>query len=134
MRDKVFKNGTSKIRGRQPLKNLKWYGLLNQAVFGKFHLVHYWILCPIFNMVKNPDTCKVLFFFHIDRNSTSWAAILAQLLSSTKYYEQKSIKWNWEMNELLEQLRVNYKRNLSQSLCLVGSSSFHLIRNCKCYS
>ena len=63
MRDKVFKNGTSKIRGRQPLKNLKWYGLLNQAVFGKFHLVHYRILCPIFNMVKNPDTCQVLFSF-----------------------------------------------------------------------
>ena len=26
--DKVFKNGTSKICGRQPLKNLKGYGLL----------------------------------------------------------------------------------------------------------
>ena len=26
--DKVFKNGPSKICGRQPLKNLKWYGLL----------------------------------------------------------------------------------------------------------
>ena len=25
--DKVFKNGPSKIRGEQPLKNLKWYGL-----------------------------------------------------------------------------------------------------------
>ena len=25
---KVFKNGTSKICRRQPLKNLKWYGLL----------------------------------------------------------------------------------------------------------
>ena len=27
-RDKVFKNGPSKICGRQPLKNLKGYGLL----------------------------------------------------------------------------------------------------------
>ena len=26
--DKVFKNGLSKICRRQPLKNLKWYGLL----------------------------------------------------------------------------------------------------------
>ena len=26
--DKVFKNGPSKICGRQPLKNLKGYGLL----------------------------------------------------------------------------------------------------------
>ena len=29
--DKVFKNGPSKICGRQPLKNLKGYGLLKQA-------------------------------------------------------------------------------------------------------
>ena len=28
--DKVFKNGTSKICGRKPLKNLKWYFLLKQ--------------------------------------------------------------------------------------------------------
>ena len=27
--DKVFKNGSSKICGRQPLKHLKWYGQLN---------------------------------------------------------------------------------------------------------
>ena len=26
--DKVFKNEPSKICGRQPFKNLKWYGLL----------------------------------------------------------------------------------------------------------
>ena len=25
--DKIFKNGPSKICGRQPLKNFKWYGL-----------------------------------------------------------------------------------------------------------
>ena len=29
---KVFKNGTSKICGRQPLKNMKWYGVLRQTV------------------------------------------------------------------------------------------------------
>ena len=29
---KVFKNGPSKIYGRQPLKNLKWYGLLRQTI------------------------------------------------------------------------------------------------------
>ena len=28
---KIFKNGPSKICGRQPLKNLKWYGLLRQT-------------------------------------------------------------------------------------------------------
>ena len=30
--DKVFKNGPSKICGRQPLKNLKGYGLLEQLI------------------------------------------------------------------------------------------------------
>ena len=29
---KVFKNGASKICGRQPLKNLKWYGLPKQTI------------------------------------------------------------------------------------------------------
>ena len=49
--DKVFKNGQSKICGRQPSKNLNWYGLPNRwsdhitsnflkAVFHKFYLVH----------------------------------------------------------------------------------------------
>ena len=49
---KVFKNGASKICGRQPLKNLKWHDLLSsnflKAVFHKFYLVHSWILCPIY--------------------------------------------------------------------------------------
>ena len=31
-RDKVFKNGQSKICGRQPLKNLKGYGLLKRTI------------------------------------------------------------------------------------------------------
>ena len=31
--DKVIKSGPSKICGRQPLKNLKEYGLLNNLVF-----------------------------------------------------------------------------------------------------
>ena len=30
--DKVFKNGPNKICGRQPLKILKWYGLLRQTI------------------------------------------------------------------------------------------------------
>ena len=53
--DKVFKNESSKICGRQSLKNLKGYGLLQaghtpsnvlKAWFHKFYLVHSWILCP----------------------------------------------------------------------------------------
>ena len=47
--DKVFKNGPSKICGRQPLKNLKVYGLSEgyhtlsnflKAVFHIFYLFH----------------------------------------------------------------------------------------------
>ena len=53
--DKVFKNESSKIWGRQSLKNLKGYGLLQacyapsnvlKAWFHKFYLVHSWILVP----------------------------------------------------------------------------------------
>ena len=53
---KVFKNGPNKICGRQPLKNLKWYGLLRQTIsdmlcsgrlYHKFYLVHSWIPWPI---------------------------------------------------------------------------------------
>ena len=44
--DKVFKNEPSEICGRQPLKNLKWYGLLKQSsrIFSKLHgLISLWI-------------------------------------------------------------------------------------------
>ena len=52
-----FKNGPSKICGRQPLKNLKGYYLpkadhtssnILKAVFHKFYLVHSWILSSIY--------------------------------------------------------------------------------------
>ena len=47
---KVFKNGPSKICGRQPLKYLKWYDHITsnilKAVFHKFYLVHSWISWP----------------------------------------------------------------------------------------
>ena len=51
---KVFKSGPSKISGRQPIRNLKWYDLLRQtnflkAVFHKFYLIHSWILCLIYS-------------------------------------------------------------------------------------
>ena len=50
----VFKNGSRKICGRQPLINFKGYGLPKadhmpsnflKVVFHKFYLVHSWILC-----------------------------------------------------------------------------------------
>ena len=34
--DKVSKNGSSKLCGRQPLKNLKWYGLPKQTISLQF--------------------------------------------------------------------------------------------------
>ena len=48
--DKVFESGISKFYGRQPLKNMKEYGLLKpfkflKAVFHKIYLVHSWIIC-----------------------------------------------------------------------------------------
>ena len=54
---KVFKNGTNKICGRQPLKNLKWFVSLGRPYHFKFFkgyspqtlLVHSWIPCPIFH-------------------------------------------------------------------------------------
>ena len=55
--NKVFKSGLSKFCTKQPLKNLKGYGLLNEItslpknilVFLKIYLVHSWILCLIWN-------------------------------------------------------------------------------------
>ena len=53
--DKVFKNGPSKICGKQPLKTLNGYVLPKadhtpskflKTVLHKFYLVHSWILCP----------------------------------------------------------------------------------------
>ena len=73
--DIVFKNGPNKFCGRQPLKNLKWYGLLEadnkvdntpsyfwKAVFQKFYLVHSWILCP--NVGSCCDGLQGRLFFH----------------------------------------------------------------------
>ena len=34
--DKVFKNGSNKICGRQPLENMKGYGLLKPTILGSF--------------------------------------------------------------------------------------------------
>ena len=51
-------------------KNLKWYGLLKQAVFHKFHLVYSWIFCPIWS------TCFLLItkWLSLDTSAvtTSW--------------------------------------------------------------
>ena len=77
---KEFKNASSKIWGRQPLKNLRWYGIPRQtisiwyteadhitsnflkAVFHKFYLVHSWILWPIWN------TCNIVLFSKVTQH------------------------------------------------------------------
>ena len=83
----IFKNGPSKICGRQLLKNLKWYCLdivclstpyqgyitsnFLKALFHKFQLYHFWILCLIYNdgvfeperMISN-DSKNVHFIGH----------------------------------------------------------------------
>ena len=49
---KVFKNGPSKICGRQPLKNLKWYGLLYHFKFFKGWLPQI-LLGPFLNSLSH---------------------------------------------------------------------------------
>ena len=72
--DKVFKNGPSKICGRQPLKITKgMYGLIKadhttskfwKAVH-KFYLAHSWIPFPICNTWKVYEKLQVLPWFNI---------------------------------------------------------------------
>ena len=54
---KLFKNGSSKICGRQPLNNLKWYGPYHFKFFKgyltKFFLVHSWIPWLIYDIHNN---------------------------------------------------------------------------------
>ena len=65
---KGFKNGPSKIWGRQPLKNLMGYGLLQadntssdflKAVLHKSYLVHSWTLCAV-------CVLRILIFLFVD--------------------------------------------------------------------
>ena len=59
-----IQNGPSKICRRQPLKSLKWYGLLGQTihfnflktVFQKFYLVDSWIAWPKYHNSIIPIT------------------------------------------------------------------------------
>ena len=49
----VFKNGPSKTCGRQPLKNLKWYGRFTQLVSNLFTI--YWNRSFFYNSVKKAN-------------------------------------------------------------------------------
>ena len=67
IRVKVFKNGPSKICGRQPLKN--WSDMVTsnflKAVFHKFYSVHSWIPWSIYSYkcIKNSRNSHRSFFF-----------------------------------------------------------------------
>ena len=57
--DKVFKSGPSKICGRQPLKNLKGYGLLKQGMGGLMILRQLFLLCDIIYVLQLNDQSNV---------------------------------------------------------------------------
>ena len=91
MWDKVFKNEPSKICGRQPLKNLKLYGLLYadhitayvlKVVFHKFYLFHSWIPWPISVHFRYQFVSK---FLHFQLQNIEFYSLLGNHLSSTIY-------------------------------------------------
>ena len=57
--DKVFKSGPSKICGRQPLKNLKGYGLLKQGMVGLMILRQLFLLCDIIYVLQLNDQSNI---------------------------------------------------------------------------
>ena len=79
---RVFKNGSSKICRRQPLKNLKRYGLPKadctpsiflKPVFHKFYLVHSWILYPVLS-IKGWENSVFPCSVHPTVNLSAWRA------------------------------------------------------------
>ena len=96
--DKIFKNGPSKICGKQPLKNLKWYGLLHitsflKAVFQKFYLVHSWIPWPkCFEISRGINTILIC-IIHWNRNCFFWKGLNNWNLSV--FFQLFAIIENW---------------------------------------
>ena len=58
--DKVFKRGLSKFCGRQPLKNLKGYGLLKH--FNTWQILS-WILCLIYSADMSAESNSLWLVF-----------------------------------------------------------------------
>ena len=56
--DKAFKNGPSKICGRKPFKNLKWYGLPKFSWF----ILEY--LDPYVSFDSQPISCECFYLCH----------------------------------------------------------------------
>ena len=89
---KAFKNGPSKFCRRQPLKNLKGYGLLwgnhipsyfFKAVFHKFCLIYSWIFCfkwqnrnfTLFTSWFCIKLAKVNFFMNWKNSVENWIRV-----------------------------------------------------------
>ena len=100
---KVFKNGLSKIRRRQPLKILKWYhfkffeGCLPQILFGPFlntltHLQHYKIAMKILICLSYKQGIKhsiVMRWTHEnDRNAIIICTFYLKLTINTSEWSQ----------------------------------------------
>ena len=57
--DSIFKNGPIKICGRQPLKNLKWYGLLSLQIFQRLFSTHFtWSILEYLNPFVKGTFCS----------------------------------------------------------------------------
>ena len=87
--DKVFNNGSSKICGRQPLKNLKWYGLLKQILHGPFlNTLSHIIKVSLLLILKRFHSLLVCFHVDFLQVNFGWLAIFfcqPLLKGSTKW-------------------------------------------------
>ena len=108
---KVFKNGPSKICGRQPLKNLKEYGLpraghtpsnYSKAVFHKVYLVHSWIVCVTYAKESNYKLPGPL----------SWKVFMPPVSPSQNYKSNKSQEAIVKNERLKRQEIFTYTRKI----------------------
>ena len=90
---------SSKICGRQRLKNLKWYGFPRQiwlikAAFYKFCLVHSWIPWPIYDLVVK----SLWWSFFAKMVNYVLKKIIISVWNSPKYTFEIG-HWNWDSRE-----------------------------------
>ena len=97
--------------GRQPLRNLKWSLNFLKAVFHKFYLVHFWILCLI-SLSANISHSKYLvelFPYYCNPNTTHvtgafsfwrcwwwqwwWCTVMSTVQHGTELFSKKCDNW-----------------------------------------
>ena len=79
---KVFKNWPSKIYGRQPLKNLKLYGLPKQFL----KTANSWILCPKYG---GPDYASDNRILNIPYRTMGTTGLISLWIYSQRFYLRK---------------------------------------------